>query len=164
MLMRNKKANWLDIPYFIIGAVSFGIVVVLCFIFNSQINASFHNTPIIGNDTVALASHDSIIASFPNLFDWVLPLIYVAFIGITVWSASLIQSSNKFLFIGFFLSLFMLFLSMIIENLWDGFVTNANISSYVGSFPITNFMLSELRYFTLFFCFIVMIMLYTRRE
>jgi hypothetical protein len=164
MFWKNKSGNWFDIPYFVIGAVGFAMLLVLMFIFNSMINVSFHATPMINESVTAMTTHDSFLAKIPSLFDWVLPLIYVAFIGFTVWSASLIQSSNKFLFIGFFISLFFMFLSLVIEDFWHQFATHSNIASYISSFPITNFMMEQMRYFTLFFCFIVMLMLYTRRE
>jgi len=93
-----------------------------------------------------------------------MPLIYVFFIAFTVWSAGLVESTNKFFVIGVVVTFLLTMFSLMIENLWDEFKNNVNILSYINDFPITSFMLDYLRYFVLFFCFIILIMLYSRRD
>jgi hypothetical protein len=163
-MFRNKKGNYVDIVFFI--AISFVIIftAILIYILISNFNSALPNIDIVNNTPIALQTSQSLVDKYPAGFDWIMPILYVLFLGFTVWSASQVQSTNKFFFIGIFVTILLTLFAMMMENFWDMFKTNSNISPYVSKFVYSVFMMDNLRYFTLFFCFVVMIFLYTRRD
>lgn len=163
-ILNNKRGNYADVPYFVAIALFFGILIILVYILFSNFNNAVQNNPYTNTTVEAMTYSNDFLNKYPKAFDWVLPILYIIFIGFTVWSASLVESSNKFFFIGIFVSFLLLAFSLMMENFWEEFKTNPNIINYVTSFTFTDFMLSNLRYFVLFFIFIIMITLYSRRD
>lgn len=159
-----KKGNFADVGFFIALSLVFVFLVVMVYILLSRFNSVIATIPMINSTVEATTISNTLVNSYPKAFDYIMPLIYVFFIGFTVWSAGLVESTNKFFVIGIVVTFLLTMFSLMIENLWDEFKNNANILPYITSFPITTFMLDYLRYFVLLFCFIILIMLYSRRE
>jgi len=163
-LLHNKKGNFADVPFFIGISLVFVFSLILIFMLLSKFNVALNQTSIVNDTPLAGTISQNLVNKYPAGFDWVLPIIYVIFIGFSVWSASLIPSTNKFFFLGIFITILLTFFALMMENMWDEFKNHAEILSYTTSFPMSVFILDNLRYFTLFFCFIIMITLYSRRE
>lgn len=159
-----KKGNFADVGFFIALSLTFMFLVVMVYILLSRFNSTIASILMINSTVEATTISNTLVGSYPNAFDYIMPLIYVFFIAFTVWSAGLVESTNKFFVIGVVVTFLLTMFSLMIENLWDEFKNNVNILSYINDFPITSFMLDYLRYFVLFFCFIILIMLYSRRD
>lgn len=166
-MFKNKKANWPDILEYSKGIIILGISIIITFIllnqFNNTIITNATNNTLL-NDTNALDKMQETVTNFPNITDWIIPLLYIIFVGFSAWSASKIPTSHKFIFIGVIMLIIILAFSLFIEIVWQEFTTNTTISTYINNFPLTNFFISYLRYFVLFYGLIVGVALYAKTE
>jgi len=165
-LYNNKKGNWFDILDYGKGSLVLAISIIIAYVMismlNNQIIISAGNNSMI-NDSDALSAMQGSVDVFP-VTDYILPLIYLVFIGFSAWSARKIESSHKFLFLSFIMMIVIVFFAMFIETMWQAFYETAIITSYMSSFPITNFMMSNLRYFVILYGIIVGSALYAKKE
>jgi hypothetical protein len=163
-LHNSKRGNFADIVLYIAIALVFIFTLLLVYIMLSRMNTAYQSVQIMTDNPVALQISQDLVDKYPSGFDWILPIIYVMFLGFSVWSAGLIPSTNKFFFIGIFVTILLTFFSLMMENFWDMFKNHPEILNYTYSFPMSVFILDNLRYFTLFYCFMIMILLYSRRD
>lgn len=163
-MRNNKKGNFVDVPYFIVLAIGFVFVSVIAFMLLSKFNDSIQSNPSINGTTGAMTVSANAVTAFVPALDWVIPIVFVVFIAFSVWSSSFIPSSNKFLVVGVLLTFLLTFFSLMVENFWNEFKTNSTILPYTTGFHFSVFFMDYLRYFVLFYCFIIMIFLYSRRE
>lgn len=166
-LLKSKRGNWQDILEYSKGALILALSILISYILISSFNNLFISNattnPIL-NDSIALDNMQRAVYNYPAGTDYILPILYIFFVGFSAWSASKIQSSHKFLFIGLIVLLLVVLFSMFIETMWQEFTSHASITSYISTFPITNFMLSYLRYFVLLYGLIVGVSLYSKNE
>jgi len=162
----NKRGNWVDVFEYGRGALVLGISILIVFImlnsFNDMIITSAVNNTML-NDSDALDTMQGTVDVFPSATDFILPIIYIFFLGFSAWAARKIDSSHKFIFIAFIVILIAVMFAMFIETMWTAFTETAIIAAQMGSFPITNIMLSYLRYFVLFYGIIVGVALYAKK-
>lgn len=162
----GRKANFSDIFFYMILAIFIGIVALGTYWMVSNFNSTLHTIPDpIVNGTGASISQ-AWTDRIPNSFDIIVPLVYILFFGFSVWSASKIQSSHKFLFFFLFFALMLGLFSLYVENMWDSWTTSlTSISALsLSGFKLTNFFLSNMRYFVLLYAVVVAMVLYTRTE
>ena len=162
----GKRANWVDVFEYGRGILILGISIIIGFILVSSFNSLFIEQASHGgvlNDSSALTYSQRVVDYF-NVWDYVIPLIFVFFLGFSAWSASKIDSSHKFLFLIVIMLIVTVMFGLFIELLWDAFTTSSVIASYVNSFPLTNIFLSYLRYFVLIYDLIVGVALYAKPQ
>ena len=135
----GRKGNFADVAEYIKISISIGLLLLIVFTvmggFNSEIQSS--TEVVVTNTTKELSQSgfDSL-----SVFDYILPVLLLAFIGFSVMSARLIPSSYVFVIISVFALILLPFIGIVIENMWEAFTDNF---SYVSSLPITNFLLSH---------------------
>jgi len=166
-LLSSKRGNWQDIIEYSVGILVLGITFLVVYLMLSSFNTQLINGASTGgimNDSIALERMNTTTTSFPANTDWIIPLIYVFFLGFSVWGARLIPSSHKFVFIGWIMFVVVLLFSLFIETMWDAFITTTLFSGSVASFPLTNFFISYLRYFVLLYGLFIGVALYAKNE
>lgn len=165
-LFSGKRGNLTDIIEYI--GISFGvgvlIVVVSWFLiaFFDSLDSIAANSTIIPNASLAIAEQAS--TTFPPAFDYILPILYVFFVVFSVWSARKIPSSYLLVWLYPFMALFLIFISLIAESAWQEFIGDSNFNSIRDIFFVTNFFISYLRYFVLFYSGLVGWALYAKDE
>lgn len=162
--MFDKRGNWVDIFYWSIGAVVLGVVFILVFIMLSSFNTGIQTVPIVNDSSTALSISSNVVSRLPNALDWIIPFVYVVFFGFSVWASSKIYGSHKLFFLTIIVMFLLVLFAMYIESVWFDFSTNAYIVSYIVSFPITDFVLTNLRYFVLLYGITVSGVLYAKIE
>lgn len=164
---KSKRGNWVDIAQFMGEALGIGVLLLITLVllanFNDLMISNAATTPIM-NDSIALGYSQDITDKFPAATDFILPLIYVFILGFTIWSARKVESSHKFFFIMIIATIVLFLFAMGIETFWQEFTTNVTIASYISSYPITHFMLSNLRMFILVMSTITGIALYAKEK
>lgn len=161
----NKKANFSDIFFYMVLAIFIGILVLGTYWMVYRFNAVIQTVPTI-NTTIGPSISQAWVNKIPQAFDIIVPLTYILFFGFSVWSASKIESSHKFLFFALFFFLMLGLFSLYVENMWDSYKTAlVGISGMsISGFHLTDFFLSQLRYFVLLYSFVVGAVLYSRVE
>lgn len=159
----NKKGNFIDVFDYGIIAIFLGIIILFTYYIIFTFHNSISSIPIIANDTIAMGYSSSVVTKFPQAFDFIIPLIYIAFLGFSVWASSKIESSHKFLFVAIIMSLIFVLFAMFLENVWYEFATTT-FSSFISLFPFTDFILNNARYFMLFYGIVVSIIIYSKVE
>lgn len=163
LFKHDKRGNWVDIFEYSIGAVVLGIV----FIITGFLLTQFYTTLTVDTnitDTNALTAASGAKDNFPASADYIIPIIFIFVLGFSVWSARKIQSSHLFAVIGVFVLLMLVFFAMMVENLWNEFITHAILAGEVSKWFFTNIFLSNMRYFVLAYGFLVGVALYAKTE
>lgn len=135
----NKKGNFSDVAEYIKISISIGLLLLIVFTvmggFNSEIQSSSEVVVTNYSKELSQSGFDSL-----SVFDFILPVILLAFIGFSVMSARLIPSSYVFVIISVFALIMLPFVGIVIENMWEAFSSSF---LYVSSLPITDFLLSH---------------------
>jgi len=156
----NKKGNFADIPEYLRVSLAIGIflliVVMIVGGFNAEIQSS--TNPVVTNITKELSQNA--FDSFSGL-DLVVPALLLAFIIFSVMAARLIPSSPKFIIISILALIIIPFGGIIVENIWAAFSSKI---SYLSSFPMTNFLLSNSVIVLVIYSFLVAVALITKDE
>lgn len=97
-------------------------------------------------EDVAQVSKDetqSLFVSYPQVMDWAGVSVYIALVMFMTISAFLIRINPVFLPVAFVLLLVLLFLPMIISNIWEEFITDDSLSFNREIYAKTDFVLSN---------------------
>lgn len=166
MRLTNKKANFSDVFFYMILAIFLGIVILGTYWMVFKFNAVIHTIPNVDVNTTGANISQAWTDRIPSAFDIIIPLTYILFFGFSVWSASKIDSSHKFLFFALFFFLMLGLFSLYVENMWDSYKSAMVSIGGIGlsGFHLTDFFLSQMRYFVLLYAFTVGTVLYTRME
>lgn len=163
-MLRNKKANFADIPEYIRGALMFGfaLAIVILFIsnFNTQIQAMDNETmpEVAKNASAEMDEH------FGPKFDILSPFMLLFFIIISIIAARLIPSSPKFIIIAIIALISLGFVALIVENVWDAWASNVMVAGIITKMPFTNFIMNNLIAITLIYVMLVGVALFTKTE
>lgn len=160
----NKKGNFVDVLESIPILIFIGFCVLMTFIILSSLNDKIQGMPVSTIPSDAKVGIADLTDAYPKYFDFLTVAFYIIFLGFSVFSARLIPSNPFFMVVAVFVLIALPFLAMIIENVWDGFTQQILISVKVVSIPITDFFLSHLVYFIIFYSFIVAVALLTKDE
>lgn len=149
----NKKGNFMDIIEYLKIAIMVGIVLAMVLVFVSKFDAQVQVNAEIPATVKTISSNYN--TDLPKVADYLLPALYLLFVGFSVFSARLIPSSPLYIFVAIAFMIIIPIASLIIENIWDGFYQQSAISSVVSVMTFTPFLLNNLIYFALFYTFAV---------
>ena len=165
-MFNNKRGNWVDVIEYIGTSFGIGVLVVIVawflISFNDTLIDVAANTSVIPNASLAIANQAA--TTYPPAFDFILPIIFIFFVVFSVWSARKIPSSHLLVWFYPLIVLILLFISLVAESAWDQFIINNAWNSIRDIFYVTNFFLSYLRYFIIFYSTLVGWALYAKDE
>jgi len=158
----NKKGNFPDVVEWLRFALAFGLVAIITLTFITNFNDNVQsNTDIPAQ---AKTGVDNLNDALPKGLDFLFLAVLMIFWSFSIMSARLIPSSPKFIIVSVFLIIALPFLSMFLENIWDGMAQQTAFTVAISSLPITNFVLNHLVWFSLFYSVTVGIALMTKQE
>jgi len=160
----NKKGNFADIPEYISTIMIFAIVLLFTGVFLFEYNARIQS---MDNETipeVAKNASANLEAAVVPKFDFLGAFITLFFIIVSVIAARLIPSSPKYIIIAIIAMIFLAFVAMIIENVWDPISSNAKVSAVADKMKFTTFILDNLTAVVVVYCILIGISMFTKTE
>ena len=160
----NKRGNFADVPEYIRGALLFAFSLTIIVLFISNFNTQIQS---MDNDTIPEVAKNASASMNDNVgpkFDMLSPFMLLIFVIISVIAARLIPSSPKFIVIAIIALIALGFVAMIIENVWDAWVSNATVAPAILKMPFTNFLMNNLTAVTIIYVMLVGIALFTKTE
>lgn len=157
----NKKGNYQDIPEYIRVVVIVFFFIIISFLVLNNFNTNVQSNDIIDNTSKAAS------ASYLNGFlalDYVIPIIYILFLGFSVLAARFIPSSPKFMIVTVFFLILIPVIAMFTDNLTDGLLANSVIATASASYVFSSFFVSNLTLFSIIYSFIIGFALLTKGD
>lgn len=121
----------------------FAMILVSLFVFkaNDEINTAIQASPALSNESKQVTANVN--SSFPGVMD---SMVAFAFMGL--WLLALFMAYNSggspvLVIFSIIIIAFMAVAAMILSNIWSDVSSEASLSSYASSFPITNFLLNN---------------------
>lgn len=160
----NRKGNYSDIAEWINVALILGLTITITLLFVSNWNTTIQamNETVIPAD--AKVGIENLNTALPKGFDWLFVGFFLIFVAFSVSMARLIPSSPKFIIVTIMVLIILPFISLIIENIWNGWGEQSKIASVLTTIPMTNFMMSHLVYFIILYSLLVAISLLTKND
>lgn len=158
----NKRGNFPDIVEWIAVAFAMAIVIVIAVLIFNKFNDQVQITP---NETIPQTVKDisqGAAVGIPPLWDYLFLGILMVFVIFSVTAARLIPSKKEFIMISLLFLIVLPFAAMIIENMWDPFSTQSEISTVLDGFVFLPFIMDNLRIVVLVYSFIVAASLLTK--
>lgn len=159
--MMNKKGNYQDIPEYLKVVVYVFFILIISFLILSNFNSGVQGNSNI--DPTSKAASSSFFNGFLKL-DFVIPIIYLIFLGFSVLAARFIPSSPKFMIISVVFLILIPIVAMLTDNFTNALLENSVISGASNSFKFSTFFVSNLTIFATVYSFIVGFALLTKGE
>ena len=157
----NKKGNYRDIPEYIGVVVFFFFAILISFLVLSHFNTNVQSNSFMPVEAKSVST--SFLVGFTNI-DYVIPVIYLIFLGFSVLAARFIPSSPKFMIISVFWLVLLPVVAMFTENFVVGFLENSVLSGAASSFPFSSFFLNNLVGSVFVYSLVVAVALLTKGE
>lgn len=161
-LLLGKKANFADIPVFIVSALAIGIGLLITLLFLNNFNTNIQANDAIPNVTKSGISDYYTILETTS--DYILPMIFLGFLAFSIFAARLIPSTSKFMIVGILAVVFLPLAAMIFANIWDGFIQQASVSQQAAGLIFTPFILNNLVMVTLVYSVSICIALFSKED
>lgn len=159
-LSRNKKGNLPDIALIVVVLFAFAIAATFGKVVIDEMNDNLANKSSIPNSTKSVLSGAQ--GSYNSLVDGAfLFAMVITFIGIVI-SAFFIRSHPIFFVIGIIFMIFLLFVSMVLQDTWQEMTSKTILGSRAAEFTIIDFILGNLPYVVVIIGFTIIIVLYAK--
>jgi hypothetical protein len=163
-ILDNKKGDFISTLYVIVTLFA---ILLIIFVYrdlfgkiNRELDAQFSADPQF-NNTEAHIAIQSIESKESSAWDYGVLGIVVGYVLALIISSYLTRINIFFYWIYGILSIFGVFISVVVSNLWQGFVSDPEFATTLSQFPITDALLGTYYpTFALLLGVIVMIMLF----
>lgn len=160
-MFNNKKGNYQDIPEYIKVVVIIFFITIIAYSILDNFNTNVQSNPLIDNSSKQISTNYK--EGFLKT-DYVIPLIYLIFLGFSVVSARFIPSNSKFMIVSLFFITLMPLIALFTENIIYGFFDNTFFSNVASNFVMTSFFLKKLALFVFIYSLSVGFALLSKSE
>jgi len=159
-VLSGKKANaFVDGLTIVIVLFVFGLISVLTYSFLDDFNSDIQTSDLNNatKERVGILTND-----YPSFMDsFFLVALILLWVGSLI-ASYVVDSNPLFLIVTIFLLIFLLFFGGVMSNAWDEMSSESSLD--IGSFPVTNWVLSNLVIVVLVIGFSIAIVLYGKQS
>ena len=160
--MKNNKRGQVEVLFLIVVAFAFALTIFIGYKFINELNTNIQTD----GDATAEAKAASLNATsrYPNIFDGGFIMFFIlVWIAILV-SAWFIDTSPIFFIVSLIVFVFTLIVSFALTDVYTEFLTDADFLGFNTTFPMVNFVLSNLGVFCLVIGFSLIVVLYGKSK
>jgi len=159
MFLKCKRGNAIiDSIFFIVVMVIFGLVVLIGYQLFGDLNTDIQANSDLSN--TSKQSSADLYARYPSFFDGLFLFLMILLWGFVLVASFMIDSHPIFFVFAIILLVFVLLIGGSLSNFWDEISGDDGFSTEANSFPITDWILSNIIIVVLIVGFSVIIALY----
>lgn len=156
----DRKANIMDVQTFFVGAIIFGISILMLSVIFINFGTVMQSSGLFSNAT----EFTNILISYPTYFDWIIPTIYIVSMIFSVISARLIPSNYGYLVLSMIIYIILAMVLMVIGNIFNAFFTHAAFSDAANQMTLTGLVLNNSLPLGIIYMIITFIALYAGKD